>query len=173
MPNTAFDPVVIPLYRHAQQPVVPDESYQQLSELYHAQEKRLFKIAQRIKGPAFDKYSHSPSQAIDVLEVAIFGDDESCRAAMLAADPQPTRSRPGSEPATVPAKWIPVSERMPEIRKGFLDTTVIIAFDGEPEGSEAIYCIDGNFRWGRDEDPIANVTHWMPLPAAPQEVKGE
>lgn len=75
------------LYRHAQQPVVPDESYQQLSELYHAQEKRLFKIAQRIKGPAFDKYSHSPSQAIDVLEVAIFGDDESCRAAILQTAP--------------------------------------------------------------------------------------
>lgn len=73
----------VPVYRHAQQPVVPDESYQQLSELYHAQEKRLFKIARRIKGPAFDKYSHSPSQAIDVLEVVIFGDDESCRAAML------------------------------------------------------------------------------------------
>lgn len=74
---------VIPLYRHAQQPVVPDESYQQLSDLYHAQEKRLFKIAQRIKGPAFDKYSHSASQAIDVLEVAIFGEDDACRAAML------------------------------------------------------------------------------------------
>lgn len=84
-----------PLYRHAQPaPVVPDESYQQLSELYHAQEKRMFKIAQRIKGPAFDKYSHSPSQAIDVLEVAIFGDDESCRTAMLQAqsddDGEPT-----------------------------------------------------------------------------------
>ncbi|HHT0407346.1 TPA: hypothetical protein ACTW6H_005609, partial [Raoultella ornithinolytica] len=61
---------------------VPDD-YQHLRELYHAQEKRLFKIAQRIKGPAFDKYSHSPSQAIDVLEVAIFGEDEACRAAML------------------------------------------------------------------------------------------
>lgn len=73
-----------PLYRHAQQPVVPDESYQQLSELYHAQEKRLFKIAQRIKGPAFDKYSHSPSQAIDVLEVAIFGEDDASHAAMLS-----------------------------------------------------------------------------------------
>ena len=31
------------------------------------------------------------------------------RAAMLAAAPQ----SPGSEPATVPGKWIPVSERMP------------------------------------------------------------
>ncbi|MFI9666810.1 hypothetical protein [Klebsiella michiganensis] len=76
---------IIPLYRHAQQPVVPDESYQQLSELYHAQEKRLFKIAQRIKGPAFDKYAHPTSRAIDVLEVAIFGEDEACRAATLQA----------------------------------------------------------------------------------------
>lgn len=63
-------------------PVVPDD-YQRLRELYHAQEKRLFKIAHRIKGPAFDKYSHSPSQAIDVLEVAIFGEIDACRAAML------------------------------------------------------------------------------------------
>lgn len=63
-------------------PVVPDD-YQRLRELYHAQEKRLFKIARRIKGPAFDKYSHSPSQAIDVLEVAILGEDDACRAAML------------------------------------------------------------------------------------------
>lgn len=71
-------------YRHAQPaPAVPDESYQQLSELYHTQEKRLFKIAQHIKGPAFDKYSHSPSQAIDVLEAAIFGKDDACRATML------------------------------------------------------------------------------------------
>lgn len=60
----------------APEPVVPDEQYQHLSELYHAQEKRLFKIAQRIKGPAFDKYAYSPSQAIDVLESAIFGEQE-------------------------------------------------------------------------------------------------
>lgn len=52
------------------------QSYQHLSELYHAQEKRLFKIAQRIKGPAFEKYAHSLSQAIDVLESAIFGEHE-------------------------------------------------------------------------------------------------
>ncbi|MCD9997634.1 hypothetical protein LVT46_04870 [Klebsiella quasipneumoniae subsp. similipneumoniae] len=73
------------LYRHAQP--APDD-YQHLKnvqELYHGQEKRLFKIAQRIKGPAFDKYSHSPSQAIDVLEAAIFGEDDACRAAMPQA----------------------------------------------------------------------------------------
>jgi len=74
-------------------PVVPDERYQQLSELYHSQEKRLFKLAQRIKGPSFDKYAYSPSQAIDVLATAIFGEKEdngsACRATMLqGADQQ-------------------------------------------------------------------------------------
>lgn len=64
---------------------VQDERYQHLSEIYHAQEKRLFKLAQRIKGESFDKYSHSPSQAIDVLESAIFGEsaEEDSRAALL------------------------------------------------------------------------------------------
>jgi len=75
-----------PLYAAPQlpQPSVVDEQYQHLSELYHSQEKRLFKIAQRIKGPSFDKYAYSPSQAIDVLESEIFGERE-CdgRAAML------------------------------------------------------------------------------------------
>lgn len=76
----------------------------------------------------------------------------------------------GSSPA-IPDGWIPVGERLPEVKRGFLDTTVIIAMLGEKEGGEALYCSDGKFRWGRDEDPIEDVTHWMPLPAAPQEVK--
>ena len=71
----------------------------------------------------------------------------------------------------IPDGWIPVGERLPEVKRGFLDTTVIIAMLGEKEGGEALYCSDGKFRWGRDEDPIEDVTHWMPLPAAPQEVK--
>lgn len=78
-PLTTSERAELENYRNAQ----PDMNYQHLSELYHAQEKRLFKLAQRIKGPAFDKYAHSPSQAIDVLESAIFGEreDEDCRAA--------------------------------------------------------------------------------------------
>ncbi|HFF7136912.1 TPA: hypothetical protein ACGEPX_004535 [Salmonella enterica] len=77
---------VTPLYAAPPTPVMPDD-YQHLKnvqELYHAQEKRLFKIAKRIQGPAFDKYAHTPSQAIDVLEAAIFGEnEESGHAAML------------------------------------------------------------------------------------------
>lgn len=164
------------LYLHAQPaPVVPDD-YQRLRELYHAQEKRLFKIAQRIKGPAFDKYSHSPSQAIDVLEGAIFGEDGACRAAMLAAAPQ----SPGSEPATVPGKWIPVSERMPE------DDDFVYIWPRPDFGVElhiGQYC-ERNHKgggwyaqvyeqnYGIEWHPIT-VTHWMPLPAGPQGVKGE
>lgn len=52
----------------------PDEQHQHLSQLYHTQEKRLFKLAQLLKGPSFDKYAYSTSQAIDVLESVIFGE---------------------------------------------------------------------------------------------------
>ena len=81
---SSFHEDAVPLYTAPPAPVVPDERYQHLSELYHSQEKRLFKLAQRIKGPAFDKYAHSPSQAIDVLESALFVEsDDDGRAAML------------------------------------------------------------------------------------------
>lgn len=84
--------------------------------------------------------------------------ENACRAAMLAAAPQ----SPGSEPATVPGKWIPVSERMPE--RGDYLVTDGCDFDVQLFNGEQF--IPG-FVW---EDKI---THWMPLPAAPQEVKGE
>ncbi|WP_313396642.1 hypothetical protein [Atlantibacter hermannii] len=73
------------LYAAPQVTSGPDEHYRQLSDLYHAQEKRLFKLAQRIKGLSFDKYAYSPSQAIDVLEYAIFGDKEECGMAAAPA----------------------------------------------------------------------------------------
>lgn len=97
-------------YPPAQQaPVsVPDERYQYLSELYHAQEKRLFKLAQRINGASFDKYAYSPSQAIDVLESAIFGErEDDCRAAILQG-----ADRPQNEPQNIPEN-IPATQFKP------------------------------------------------------------
>lgn len=78
--------------------------------------------------------------------------------AMLAAAPQ----SPGSDPATVPGGWIPVSEKLPE--RG--DYLVSDGRDFDVQLFNGEQFIPG-FVW---EDKI---THWMPLPATPQEVKGE
>lgn len=92
-----------------------------------------------------------------------------CRAAMLAAAPQ----SPGSEPATAPGKWISVSERMPEVG------VKVLCFPVEDEPIHAVF--NGqlwlqDISWSNSDEPIdnvitCNVTHWMPLPAAPREGK--
>ncbi|AVO96968.1 TPA: DUF551 domain-containing protein [Klebsiella pneumoniae] len=82
-----------------------------------------------------------------------------CRAAMLAAAPQ----SPGSEPATVPGKWIPVSEQMPENDGAYL------CWDNRYVTTYAF--IFG--AWQANQFVAKNITHWMPLPAAPQEVNRE
>lgn len=80
-------------------------------------------------------------------------------AAMLAAAPQ----SPGSEPATVPGKWIPVSERMPENDGAYL------CWDNRYVTTYAF--IFG--AWQANQFIAKNITHWMPLPAGPQEVNRE
>ena len=80
----------------------------------------------------------------------------------LAAAPQ----SPGSEPATVPGKWIPVSERMPD------DRTQVILWDaeiGEVTSGHYSHKTQAFYHCG---DAIENeITHWMPPPCAPQEDK--
>ncbi|MGG8038088.1 DUF551 domain-containing protein [Klebsiella aerogenes] len=83
--------------------------------------------------------------------------------AMLAAAPQDTPALNSVQSVvTVSDAWIPVSERMPEF--GDYLVTDGCDFDVQLFNGEAF--IPG-FVW---EDKI---THWMPLPAAPQEVKSE
>ncbi|HGK4698206.1 TPA: DUF551 domain-containing protein [Klebsiella pneumoniae] len=87
-----------------------------------------------------------------------------CRAAMLAAAPQ----SPGGDHATVPGKWIPVSERMPD------NTEPVLCIEKRADfgtyGQPFVCWHDGGGWVGKTNyRPI--VTHWMPLPAAPQEVR--
>ncbi|MCC7952192.1 DUF551 domain-containing protein [Klebsiella quasipneumoniae] len=82
------------------------------------------------------------------------------RAAMLAAAPQ----SPGSEPATVPGKWIPVSERMPETDGNYW------GWWSESKRQGPVWFIKSELQ---AQFQSSEITHWMPLPAAPQEVKGE
>ncbi|HDH1515770.1 TPA: DUF551 domain-containing protein [Klebsiella quasipneumoniae subsp. similipneumoniae] len=144
-------PVGTQLYRHAQPaPVVHGEVASAIEEL-----KRTLVDCNR--------YNYC-SDAIARVESA-------CRAAMLAA----TQQSPGSEPATAPGKWISVSERILDVGVKVLcfpveDEPIHAAFNGQ------LWLQD--ISWSNSDEPIdnvitCNVTHWMPLPAAPQEVKGE
>lgn len=85
------------------------------------------------------------------------------------------QAAPGSSPA-IPDRWIPVSERMPEKNQSVL---ISVNFDStlvEPLICSARYT-GSTFRRGdvtvKPGDGVENATHWMPLPAAPQEVKRE
>ncbi|MFB5951816.1 DUF551 domain-containing protein [Klebsiella pasteurii] len=107
---------------------------------------------------------------------------DACRAAMLQAGNSPVipdgyRLQPISEYeamcATVnsdewPQRWITVSERMPE------DRTQVILWDAEIGEVTSGHYSHKTHTFYHCGDAIQNeITHWMPLSAAPQEVKGE
>ena len=67
---------------------------------------------------------------------------------------------------TVPGKWIPVSEQMPEVGDIVLTAMGGVVNVGETECSAANCRFFTSVISGRE----LPATHWMPLPAAPQEV---
>ena len=104
-----------------------------------------------------------------------------CRAAMLESAPHDTPALNSLQIVdSVAGKWIPVSERMPD------DDDFVYIWPRPDFGVElhvGQYCEcspkgDGWYaqvyeqNYGIEWYPIT-VTHWMPLPAAPQEVKSE
>lgn len=67
---------------------------------------------------------------------------------------------------SVPGKWIPVSEQMPE------DRTQVILWDAEIGEVTSGHYSHKTHTFYHCGDAIENeITHWMPLPAGPQEVR--
>lgn len=117
-----------------------------------------------VEGYTIPLYRHAqpvpvvPELRVDWQENEFSAGWNACRAAMLAAAPQ----SPGSYPATVPGKWITVSERLPD------EGDHVLVSDGV--GMEVSW-IRGR-EWKKLRHIYSeDVTHWMQLPAAPQEVK--
>ncbi|HCI6633471.1 TPA: DUF551 domain-containing protein [Klebsiella quasipneumoniae subsp. similipneumoniae] len=111
-----------------------------------------------------DGYVMVPKEMTDEIGEAIAMQANCCGGialdiydALLAAAPH----SPGSELATVPGKWIPVSERMPE------SNGMYFGWDGKRVLE--VYCFFGGF--SANQFIHGEITHWMPLPAAPQEPK--
>ncbi|MEB7343761.1 DUF551 domain-containing protein [Enterobacter hormaechei] len=75
---------------------------------------------------------------------------DACRAAML---------QPSSGALQLP-QWIPCSERMPEVK------STVLVYMNEPQHSATDYAVADFDKYGFSR---SKVTHWMPLPAAPQE----
>lgn len=145
-----------PLYRHAQPaPVVPDELLNEIDDLLSV--CRVYACRSRRNGSENDIPRTEKAQ--NWLRA--------CRAAMLAAAPHDTPALNSVQSVvTVPGKWIPVSERMPE------DRTQVILWDaeiGEVTSGHYSHKTQTFYHCG---DAIENeITHWMLPPSAPQGVK--
>ena len=104
-----------------------------------------------------------------------------CRAAMLHGkyeQPQNAQQNipeniPGGNSPVTPDSWISCSERMPN------DKQYVWCW-GKPYGWTECDTFEGYYDWSRNkwwavtddgEEPASKVTHWMPLPEPPQEVK--
>ena len=142
--DLAWDGVkVAPLYRHPQQPVVPGGW----------------------KMVPID----ATREMIDAARRAEEDGYDAMHKAMLAAAPHDTPALNSVQSVdSVADRWIPVSEQMPE------DRTQVILWDAEIGEVTSGHYSHKTHTFYHCGDAIENeITHWMPTPAAPQEMKGE
>ncbi|WP_430887913.1 DUF551 domain-containing protein [Klebsiella pneumoniae] len=111
--------------------------------------------------PTFDEWlGLSGNKPLGWVKDAMRESYDACRAAMLAAAPHDTHALNSVQSVvTVPDKWIPVSERMPE------NDVSVLTFDGMYK--RVHHAMYGHWQCWEPE----KITHWMPLPAGPQEVR--
>ncbi|QQO51672.1 DUF551 domain-containing protein [Raoultella ornithinolytica] len=141
-------------YRHAQPaPVVPDDV------LYALQ-----KVARiRLDMNDFDGDRRGIADCLCDAEEALI-EMVNRRAAMLAAAPHDTPALNSVQSVvTVPGKWIPVSEQMPETDGNYW------GWWSESKRQGPVWFIKSELQ---AQFQSHEITHWMPLPADPQEVQG-
>lgn len=151
-------PGYIPVYREAgpqPAPVVPDDVLDALQKVARI----------RLDLNDFDGDRRGIADCLCDAEEALI-EVVNRRAAILAAAPHDTPALNSVQSVvTVPGKWIPVSERMPE------DRTQVILWDaeiGEVTSGHYSHKTQTFYHCG---DAIQNeITHWMPPPCAPQGV---
>lgn len=147
------------LYRHAQPaPVVPDDVLAALQKVARI----------RLDMNDFDGDRRGIADCLCDAEEALI-EVVNRRAAMLAAAPHDTPALDSVQSVvTVSDTWVPVSERMPE------DRTQVILWDAEIGEVTSGHYSHKTHTFYHCGDAIQNeITHWMPLPAAPQEVKSD
>ena len=136
----------VPLYRHAQPaPVVMEIDRQAIAD-------KVYGKCCRMPGATF---YNAAEFAIDEVEA--------CRAAMLSAAPHDTHTLNSVQSVvTVPGKWIPVSERIPETDGNYW------GWWSESKRQGPVWFIKSELQ---AQFQSHEITHWMPLPSAPQEEK--
>ncbi|WP_211843466.1 DUF551 domain-containing protein [Raoultella ornithinolytica] len=176
---------VQPLYRHAQPaPETEREPIAWLNDAYLARGVVDGEAGSEDAGPGYipvyreaspaqpapvvpeEKPMPNPLSMYAVDAVAAIAEAKgwnACRAAMLTAAPTgiPINSN----------GWIPVSERMPEAGDDMIVFTDGIVMSGISYTKKKGFYIQA-LEYD-DDEPVDSVTHWMPLPAAPQEVSNE
>ncbi|HBV9968526.1 TPA: DUF551 domain-containing protein [Klebsiella pneumoniae] len=137
---------IAPLYRHAQPaPVAPEEMTPQQASRSYGGEVRGYRAGWNACRAAMLHAGNSPAQS-------------DCCPAQNHVSPEQNGDAPAQSQG-----WIQVSERMPENDGAYL------CWDNRYVTTYAF--IFGT--WQANQCVAKNITHWMPLPAAPQEVKGE